>query len=93
MQSNNRERTFLKLLKKTSEFAEQAAQLEQEYDKLYLSEEIDQKFIEVTNNKISIPMLDLSIIKIQQEEEESGDDSQDSSEGQVNEQDQALSEI
>jgi len=64
MQSNNRERTFLKLLKKTSEFGEQAAQLEQEYDKLYLSDDIEQKFIEVTNNKISIPMLDLSIIKI-----------------------------
>lgn len=82
MQSNNRERTFLKLLKKTSEFGEQAAQLEQEYDKLYLSEDIEQKFIEVTNNKISIPMLDLSIIKIQQEEEESGEDSQDSSDGE-----------
>ena len=34
-QSNHRERTFLKLLKKTSEFGEQAAQLEKEYDKLY----------------------------------------------------------
>ena len=34
-QSNQRERTFLKLLKKTQEFGEQAAQLEQEYDKLY----------------------------------------------------------
>ena len=34
-QSNHRERTFLKLLKKTEEFGEQAAQLEQEYDKLY----------------------------------------------------------
>jgi hypothetical protein len=34
-QSNHRERTFLKLLKKTAEFGEQATQLELEYDKLY----------------------------------------------------------
>jgi len=34
-QSNHRERTFLKLLKKTDEFGDQAKQLEEEYDKLY----------------------------------------------------------
>ena len=72
-QSNHRERTFLKLLKKTEEFGEQAGQLEQEYDKLYsngddaLNLSNEQKFIEVSN-KIQIPMLDLSIIKIQQQE-------------------------
>lgn len=72
-QSNHRERTFLKLLKKTEEFGEQAGQLEQEYDKLYnngddtLNLSNEQKFIEVAN-KIQIPMLDLSIIKIQQQE-------------------------
>jgi len=31
-QSNNRERTFLNLLKKTKEFGDQAGQLEREYD-------------------------------------------------------------
>jgi len=72
-QSNHRERTFLKLLKKTEEFGEQAGQLEQEYDKLYangddtLNLRDEQKFIEGPN-KIQIPMLDLSIIKIQQQE-------------------------
>ena len=72
-QSNHRERTFLKLLKKTEEFGEQAGQLEQEYEKLYnngdetLNLSNEQKFIEVVN-KIQIPMLDLSIIKIQQQE-------------------------
>lgn len=72
-QSNHRERTFLKLLKKTEEFGEQAGQLEQEYDKLYangddtLNLSNEQKFIEVSN-KIQIPVLDLSIIKIQQQE-------------------------
>ena len=75
-QSNHRERTFLKLLKKTDEFGAQAEQLEQEYDKLYEQGEYqfnlsnEQKFIEVCN-KIQIPMLDLSIIHIQQQE---GDD-------------------
>jgi len=69
-QSNHRERTFLKLLKKTDEFGEQAAQLEQEYDKLYEQGETqfnlsnEQKFIEVAN-QVQIPMLDLSIIHIQ----------------------------
>ena len=33
-QSNERERTFLKLLKKTSEYGAQAAKLEVEYDRL-----------------------------------------------------------
>ena len=70
-QSNHRERTFLKLLKKTAEFGEQAAQLEKEYDKLYENGENEfnlsneQKFIDVTSRKIPIPMLDLSIIHIQ----------------------------
>ena len=70
-QSNHRERTFLKLLKKTSEFGEQASQLEKEYDKLYDGNDDlsgEQKFIEVAN-KIQIPMLDLSIIHIQQQED------------------------
>lgn len=34
-QSNQRERTFLNLLKNTSEYGEQAKMLEKEYDKLY----------------------------------------------------------
>ena len=70
-QSNHRERTFLKLLKKTNEFGEQAEQLEKEYEKLAESGENEfnlsneQKFIEVQNN-VQLPMLDLSIIHIQQ---------------------------
>jgi len=60
-------------LKKTEEFGEQAKQLELEYDKLYAQGENQfnltnsQKFIEVAN-QIKIPMLDLSIIHIQQQE-------------------------
>ena len=52
-QSNHRERTILKLLKKTEEFGDQAKQLEEEYDKLYEQGETNfnlsnsQKFIEV----------------------------------------------
>lgn len=34
-QSNQRERTFLKLLKKTKEYGEQASRLELEYDRLF----------------------------------------------------------
>ena len=34
-QSNQRERTFLKLLKKTNEYGEQANRLEKEYDRLF----------------------------------------------------------
>lgn len=37
-QSNQRERTFLKLLKKTKEYGEQAVKLEKEYDKLFTEE-------------------------------------------------------
>ena len=54
-QSNHRERTFLKLLKKTQEYGEQADQLEKEYDKLYESGEAEfnlsnePRFIEVGN--------------------------------------------
>ena len=84
-QSNHRERTFLKLLKKTNEFGDQATQLEQEYDKLYDTNEDlsgEQKFIEVCG-KIQIPMLDLSIIHIQQQE---GDDSQSQSQSKATDQ-------
>lgn len=69
-QSNHRERTFLKLLKQTDEFGEQAAQLEEEYEKLYKEGERQynlsgqQKFISVGSKSIQIPMLDLSIIHI-----------------------------
>jgi|AACY02.7.fsa_nt_gi hypothetical protein len=75
-QSNHRERTFLKLLKKTEEFGAQAEQLEEEYDKLYEQGEqqynlsMEQKYIEGPN-KIPIPVLDLSIIQIQQQEGDS----------------------
>lgn len=37
-QSNQRERTFLKLLKKTDEYGDQAKQLEKEYDRLFTEE-------------------------------------------------------
>jgi hypothetical protein len=34
LESHDRERTFLQLLKKTKEYGEEAAQLEEEYDML-----------------------------------------------------------
>jgi len=40
-QSNKRERTFLKLLKKTKEYGEQATRLEHEYEKIFTE---DQRF-------------------------------------------------
>lgn len=72
-QSNHRERTFLKLLKKTKEYGAQAELLEKEYDRLYEQGEMqfnltgEQKFISVGNG-LKIPMLDLSIIQVQQQE-------------------------
>ena len=73
-QSNHRERTFLSLLKQTQEYGDQAKLLEKEYDKLYEQGEEQynlsnsQKFIEVNGGQVQIPMLDLSIIHIQQQE-------------------------
>lgn len=63
----------MSLLKKTKEYGEQAKYIEAEYEKMYEQGEADynlsnsQKFIEVAN-KIQIPMLDLSIIHVQQQE-------------------------
>ena len=40
-QSNERERTFLKLLKKTKEYGSQAVKLEQEYERLMSEENVN----------------------------------------------------
>lgn len=75
-QSNQRERTFLKLLKKTKEFGDQAAKLELEYDKLFNQENGSDNIASLiidSNNKevemidkggVKIPKLDLSSIYI-----------------------------
>ena len=68
-QSNQRERTFLKLLKKTKEYGDQADRLEKEYDRLFTEDGLSKDpaiggpgaVIEVAGG-ISIPKLDLSII-------------------------------
>lgn len=74
-QSNQRERTFLKLLKKTSEYGEQANRLEAEYDRLFTEDGLSKDpaiggpgaVIEVGKSGISIPKLDLSVIYMQQQ--------------------------
>ena len=79
-QSNQRERTFLKLLKKTKEFGDQASRLEQEYDRLFNSDgkAIDDliidsadkgspQFVETKRGNNKIPKLDFSSIFIQRE--------------------------
>ena len=76
-QSNQRERTFLKLLKKTEQYGEQATQLESEYDKLFTEEGLSkdpaiggQGAVVKVNESTTLPKLDLSIIYMQQAENE-----------------------
>ena len=67
-QSNQRERTFLKLLKKTNEYGEQANRLEKEYDRLFTEEGLSKDpaiggpGAVVERGGVSIPKLDLSVI-------------------------------
>ena len=67
-QSNQRERTFLKLLKKTSEYGEQANRLEVEYDRLFTEDGLSKDpaiggpGAVVERGGVSIPKLDFSVI-------------------------------
>ena len=67
-QSNQRERTFLKLLKKTKEYAEQASKLELEYDRLFTEDGISKdpaiagRAATVQKGDVTIPKLDLSVV-------------------------------
>lgn len=69
-QSNQRERTFLKLLKRTDQFGAQAESLEKEYEKLFNEEgqskdpELGGAAAVVQVGAHCIPKLDLSIIYI-----------------------------
>lgn len=71
-QSNQRERTFLKLLKKTEQYGAQAEQLEQEYNIVFDEDGLSrsQKKGVVDVGDMQVPRLDLSIIYLQQEEGE-----------------------
>lgn len=78
-QSNERERTFLKLLKKTSEFGEQASVLEKEYEKLFDENDIQLNYLDSDDKKqgkeaeiiekcgVKMKKLDLSTINNQRE--------------------------
>ena len=91
-QSNQREKTFLKLLKKTSEFGEQAEKLEQEYERLFSTDNKSdplQAFLLDSRNKeneaiekggVRIPKLDLTSIYIQREVVSSQNDGEDDEE-------------
>lgn len=67
-QSNQRERTFLKLLKKTKEYGEQATRLEIEYDRLFTEDgqskdpAIGGPGAVVQKGGVTIPKLDFSVI-------------------------------
>lgn len=67
-QSNQRERTFLKLLKKTKEYGDQASRLEKEYDRLFTEDgeskdpAIGGPGAVVQKGDIAIPKLDFSVI-------------------------------
>ena len=75
-QSNQRERTFLKLLKKTKEFGDQASKLEMEYDRLFNNDSkgdtLEAFLIDssakrgqvIERGGVKIPKLDLSSIYI-----------------------------
>ena len=71
-QSNQRERTFLKLLKKTKEYGEQATKLEKEYDRLFTADglskdpQIGGPGAVIQKGNVAIPKLDLSVIYMQQ---------------------------
>ena len=73
-QSNQRERTFLKLLKKTQEYGEQANRLEKEYDRLFTEEglskdpQIGGPGAVVEKGGVTIPKLDFSVIYMQREQ-------------------------
>lgn len=80
-QSNTRERTFLKLLKRTQEYGDQATKLEQEYDRLFKEDQrlglsVENLVIDSNDKRepelidkggVKIPKLDLSSIFIQRE--------------------------
>lgn len=80
-QSNTRERTFLKLLKRTQEYGDQATKLEQEYDRLFKEDQrlglsVENLIIDSNDRRepelmdkggVMIPKLDLSSIFIQRE--------------------------
>ena len=67
-QSNQRERTFLKLLKRTEQYGEQAAQIEREYDQLFTADgsskdpQLNDKISVRVNESVDVPKLDLSVI-------------------------------
>ena len=74
-QSNQRERTFLKLLKKTNEYGEQANRLEKEYDRLFTEEglskdpQIGGPGAVIEKGGVKIPKLDFSVIYMQQNQQ------------------------
>ena len=80
-QSNQRERTFLKLLKRTQEYGEQAVKLEAEYDRVIKEDQrlglsVENLIIDSNDRRepelmdkggVQIPKLDLTSIFIQRE--------------------------
>lgn len=102
-QSNQREKTFLKLLKKTKEYGEQAARLELEYERLYKEDQrlgisVENLVVDTEDrrkepelidkgNGIKIPKLDFTSIYIQREVVSSQNDEDESNEGGDSEQD------
>ncbi len=93
-QSNQRERTFLKLLKKTKEYGEQASRLELEYDRLFKEDQrlgISVENLVVDSNDkrepemieksgVKMPKLDFTSIYIQREVVSSQQEEADSQE-------------
>ena len=74
-QSNQRERTFLKLLKKTNEYGEQANRLEKEYDRLFTEDGLSKDpaiggpGAVVERGGVTIPKLDFSVIYMQRDQQ------------------------
>ena len=80
-QSNQRERTFLKLLKRTAEYGDQASKLEMEYDRLFKEDQrlglsVENLIVDSNDKRepelidkagVKIPKLDLTSIFIQRE--------------------------
>lgn len=88
-QSNQRERTFLKLLKKTKEYGDQATRLEKEYDRLFTEDGLSKDpqiggpgAVIQTNTGVEIPKLDFSVIYLQREQQSSADEQDDQSEAE-----------
>jgi hypothetical protein len=91
-QSNQRERTFLKLLKRTQEYGDQATKLELEYDRLFKEDQrlglsVENLIIDSNEKRepelidkcgVKIPKLDLSSIFIQREALPSNEEKDDS---------------